>query len=576
MKPVLLRLYRAGVLVLIAWLIHAQDRWMKAQTEGALTVARVRDFFPEAASLGARDPASGAQAVLDAGENRIGLVAQTSPLSDKIIGYSGPTNTLIACDPQGKIIGLRVLHSDDTAEHLQEVLRHRDFFDAFKGLKIGDADARPRIDAVSGATLTSTAIAEGVLRRIGQEGPPLRFPREITLAEVQEILPQAVTLAPAGALSKSAARQAGSLRHEGVLEVLDATPQVIALACRTSPVSDSVVGYKGPTDSLLILDPEGTRVVSFRVRNSYDTKDYVGYVTGDRFFMHLFDGMGVNQLARLDFKEAKIEGVSGATETSWAVAEGLKRRAKTLTDAAARAPAWTRIRWNADSAGLCVMIAWSCVVAFTPLRGRAWVRALHQLLLVGYVGFFAGGMLSQALLVGWAAHGVPWTGAPALVLLAIAAFLLPLTTRHQFYCHHFCPHGALQQLVANRLKWQMHLPRGVSGLLEKIPLLLLALVLLTVMLGWRVNLNALEPFDAYLFRIAGWGTIGVAVAGLVASLFMPMAYCRYGCPTGALLKFVRYTGAADRFGMRDAVALVFVLGAAVIHLKREAWMAWMG
>ncbi len=222
------------------------------------------------------------------------------------------------------------------------------------------------------------------------------------------------------------------------------------------------------------------------------------------------------------------------------------------------------------------MIAWSCMVAFTPLRGLAWARVLHQVLLVGYVGFFAGGMISQAMLVGWARNGVPWAGAPALVLLAAAALVLPLVTRHQFYCHHFCPHGALQQLAAHRLKWQLHVSPGVSRVLEKIPLLLLALVLLTAMLGWRVNLNALEPFDAYLFRIAGWGTITVAIIGSVASLFVPMAYCRYGCPTGALLKFVRYAGAADRFGRRDALALLFVLGAAAIHWKREALMAWMG
>src|SRR4051794_7699004 len=98
---------------------------MKAQSEDALTVTKVRDFFPQAAVLGPRDPESGAHIVTGAGGERLGIVAQTAPLSDNIIGYSGPTNTLVACDAQGKVVGLRVLHSDDTTEHLQEVLRHR-------------------------------------------------------------------------------------------------------------------------------------------------------------------------------------------------------------------------------------------------------------------------------------------------------------------------------------------------------------------------------------------------------------------------------------------------------------------
>jgi polyferredoxin len=102
-------------------------------------------------------------------------------------------------------------------------------------------------------------------------------------------------------------------------------------------------------------------------------------------------------------------------------------------------------------------------------------------------------------------------------------------------------------------------PKSFSRLLEKMPLVLLVVVLLTALLGWRVNLNALEPFDAYLVRVAGWSTIIIAVVGLIASLFVPLAYCRYGCPTGALLKFIRYSGHADHFGKRDFAALGLTL-----------------
>ena len=59
------------------------------------------------------------------------------------------------------------------------------------------------------------------------------------------------------------------------------------------------------------------------------------------------------------------------------------------------------------------------------------------------------------------------------------------------------------------------------------------------MLSLPVSLVDIEPFDAWVFRVAGWATITVAIVGLVASLFVPMAYCRYGCPTGALLKFLQ-------------------------------------
>jgi len=65
----------------------------------------------------------------------LGTVAETSPGSDSIIGYSGPTNTLLAFDEQGAIIGLRILGSGDTPDHLAEVIRDRSFFKRFHGLR---------------------------------------------------------------------------------------------------------------------------------------------------------------------------------------------------------------------------------------------------------------------------------------------------------------------------------------------------------------------------------------------------------------------------------------------------------
>lgn len=553
LNPLLLRLYRAGVLAVIAWLIYDQHQWVKAQREGVLSVERIKDFFPEAVSLGSRDPASGLQRVFDATEETLGMVTQTAPLSDKIIGYSGPTNTLIACDAQGKVIGLRVLHTDDTPEHLAEVIKHRKFFEVFKGLKLGDTGAMPKVDAVSGATLTSTAIAEGVLKRLGQKGTSLRFPQEITLEEVKALVPEAASLKP-------------KAENAGVFEVFNTGNVCIAQACRTSPNSDAIVGYKGPTDTLMILDSSGRKLVAIHVRKSYDTTEYVGYVTGDRYFMNLFNGMETEKLAALDFAQAKVEGVSGATDTSWSVAEGLKRRAQSLQESSTPAKPWyAKITFKLADGLLLGVFLFSTVMTFSALRGRRWLRWLHHALLIGYAGWFSGAMLSQALLVGWARHGIPWQTAPMFTLLAALALSIPLFARRQFYCHHYCPHGALQMVLAHRLKWQLTIPARLGKWLEKIPGLLLALILAATMLAWNVNLNAWEPFDAWLIRVAGWGTITVALIGLTASLFVPMSYCRYGCPTGALFKFMRYTGQGDAFGKRDAVAFGLVTLAVVLR-----------
>ena len=544
LKPLALRLWRIALLALAVLAIH---RSHPDPTALPLTVDRIHDFFPTAASL---SPQNGMQAVKDASGITLGHVMQTSPEADDIIGYSGPTNTLIALDSRGKVLGLRILSSGDTTDHLAEVVRERSFFKQFTNQKAAElANLQPH--AVSGATLTSSAIAEGVLRRLGKSATTsLRFPDAITLDEVKKLEPRAASLRE----SKS---------HPGSHEVLDATNTVIALAVRTAPASDGTVGYKGPSDTFMLMDPAGTTLRGIALRRSYDTEQYVGYVTGDPAFLKTFDGMTTEKIAHIDFNAAGVEGVSGATQTSYGIAEGIRVRAESwLKETEARRSWWQQIRWRWQDTGHLTILLAAFVMAFTPLRGRPWCRHLHHVLLVIYGGFIAGEMLSQGLLAGWATHGTPWRNAHGLVLLAAVALLGPVFTSKQLYCHHICPHGALQQLLIRRLPWQWSPSKALDKALSKLPFLLLALVLFSVAFAWPVNLNTLEPFDAYLFRVAGWASIAIALLGLLWSLFTPLAYCRYACPTGALFKLLRFTGDADHFGTRDwlaALCLALVL-----------------
>jgi polyferredoxin len=244
------------------------------------------------------------------------------------------------------------------------------------------------------------------------------------------------------------------------------------------------------------------------------------------------------------------------------VAEGVRVRAQSLLqEAETKKPWWTRIRWRWQDAGHALVIAAAFAMAFTRLRGIAWCRHAHHALLVVYAGVISGEMLSQGLLTGWASNSAPWSSAVGLVALAAVALVGPVLTSKQLYCHHICPHGALQQLLARRLRWQWSPPKRVEAVLSLIPHALLALVFLIALRGWAVDLNALEPFDAYLFRIAGWASIVLALGGLAWALVTPLAYCRFGCPTGALFKMIRFTGSGDHLGLRDAIAAAMLAAA---------------
>jgi len=541
LRSLFIRLWRVGLLVAAVLVIRdAVQTRDRLEAAAALTPERVRDFFPDVDHLGEANPGNGWRTVFDRRDRAIGYATTTAPESDKIIGYSGPSHCLMVFNMKGQVTGVSLLKSHDTTEHVAEVVADEEFFAQFKAMKPG-GEVPEKLHAVTGATLTSAAITEGVLAKLGRaSGTSLRFPEEITLEEVTRLEGAARKLEP-------------SKQHPGGWDVLDAEGKKIAIAVRTSPVADGIAGYKGPTDTLMLLDASGTTLKRIAIRKSYETKRYLAYVTGDDYFLNLFNETTLEKMADMDFKEAKVEGVSGATETSWAVAESLKRRSQNLLEA--RPSGWLRqIRWRWQDTGHLVVILSALLMAFTYLRGITWLRHAHHGLLVLYAGLMAGELLSQGLLAGWAAHGTPWKSTPGFLLLAAVALLGPVFTSKHLYCHHICPHGALQQLLARRLKWRWHLSPRVERVLSLLPFVLLAFVLMSVVFGWGADLNSLEPFDAYVVSVAGWASISIAILGLIASLFQPLAYCKYGCPTGALFKLLRFTGDGDRLGVKDWLA----------------------
>ncbi len=383
----------------------------------------------------------------------------------------------------------------------------------------------------------------------------------ITVEEVRAIFPKAAELRP----------DAGERRGKFVW---DDQGHQLGYVLRTSPITDDVIGYCGWTDTLIAFDP-ALHVVGVRIRSSQDTREHVGDVRDDRYFMKTWNGKSWDEVAHTKPQDAGIEGVSGATMTSMAMAEGIMRRLRAANAALALPPPPMRFRWV--DAGLLAIILAALVLAFTGIHGKPWLRRGFQVLVIGYVGFFAGAPLAQSLFAGWMENGIPWRTAPVLVLLGAAALLVPWTTRKPLYCHHICPHGAAQELLGHFAPrgWRIALPKNFAAGLRWLPGLTLALVIAVVVLTLPTDLAHLEPFDAYGLRFAGVGTVSIAVVGLVASLFVPMAYCHYGCPTGALLEFVRTRGSTDHFSRRDVAALFLVALAEILVWKYQVIHAWI-
>lgn len=516
----------------------------------------VRRLIPTAESVDTELSSNGFWTVRDANGKTVAFAARTLPLAKDVVGYRGPSESLILLNTDLDVLGVSLIESTDTEEHVDAVLQDEFFFDQFRSWRWGGLQEGQKVDAVSGATLTSLAIAQGVLKRIGGDRPSLVFDRPLTLEELQEWFPSASSLESTDA----------SL---GLLN--DSDGDLLGRVIRTGPLSDSIVGYQGPTELLLKLtdDPEPV-VEAVRIRKSFDNEPYVDYVRTEYGFWPLYLGKTVPQLAELDLVAEEVEGVSGATMTSMAVAETLVAAStKFVREQAARAeiekasdePLWKR--WFANVRLLPIDAATITTLMLAYLASRlGWfrnktIRRVWLILVVVVIGLWAGNLISMALVAGWSAEGVAWRLAPGLAMITAIAFLLPPLTKSNPYCNHLCPHGALQQLVKPTAKSRRkrNPPRRLSRALSFLPGILLTIAYGCLVIYPKTDLSSWEPFHAYLFQIAGWGSIAFALATLVFSAFVPMGFCRFGCPTGRLLDHLRRKATSDRIQLADGVAL---------------------
>jgi polyferredoxin len=188
-------------------------------------------------------------------------------------------------------------------------------------------------------------------------------------------------------------------------------------------------------------------------------------------------------------------------------------------------------------------------------------RKIWLLAVIIVIGLWAGNLVSLALIAGWSVGGVAWQLAPGLAAIAMIAIAAPPLTGRNSYCNHLCPHGAVQQLIkpSRQSRRRFHPARNVSRWLRRIPALTLVAAYVALVTIPGIDLSGWEPFNAYLFAIAGWASISVAAVSLLVASVLPMVYCRFGCPTGSLLDYLRRSATSDRLQLGDLVAICLLV-----------------
>jgi len=497
----------------------------------------VTQWFPAAASIAPPQGDLGVRAVMDSSGVILGSVLQTSPLSDSIIGYVGPTNVLVALDSDQRILGFRVLRSADTPSHLAMI--PNGFPTSWHGKTAATLPAEMPI--VSGASLTSDAIAKGIAARLQNRAAEPWFSGEITLEAVHTLFPDATSFT-----------RAPNQRWW----MINGSEEPLGLIVLTTDCPTQHIGFQGPTAAMIGLTADLKTIVGVKILASRDNDSYVDAVKEELGYVTPFAGKSVESVIADTTPPNRALLVSGSSYT----ARSLVSQVRTTLEWATAPPKTTSpIRWQTRDTLLVLWIACCLLVAFTHLRGKSAVRVALQILCVALGGIFLTVMVSQGMLVGWASHGVPWQSYPGIVLVAAAALLIPIGTGKNSYCHHICPHGAIQNIAFGITDKKLTISPNLHKWLSRLPWLMLAAIFALAIAGWSGDFAAFEVFDAWSTGLAVLSfPVILFIVSLALSPFVRTPYCHYACPTGALLKFA--AGPTHRWLLRDTLAGIAVLG----------------
>ncbi len=293
----------------------------------------------------------------------------------------------------------------------------------------------------------------------------------------------------------------------------------------TTALAEDVIGYAGTTPVEVHI--VGERIEKVVALENVETPSYMNRVLTSGF-MNSWDGMTLKEAASVD-----IDAVSGATYTSVAVNGNVKRAAQYAAKVEASQKS---IFANFDLktvAGL-VVILLATLITLAKFRQK-WLIIAQLVLNVAVLGFWCKTFLSMSAFVSWASNGINLSLSIVTVVMFIIILLLPLFNRKGAYCHIYCPLGSAQELLGMIPIKKLKLKPAVNSFLNKLRYYILFILFFVMCLGVGFELMNYEAFSVFLFNSASTFVLVLAGLFLVLSLFIQRPYCRFVCPTGALL-----------------------------------------
>lgn len=337
------------------------------------------------------------------------------------------------------------------------------------------------------------------------------------------------------------AHEAKALKND----TLEVTPDG-AFVVNTKPLAKDVQGYGGPVP--LKIHIKDGRVAAVEAEPNAESPDFFNRA---KELLNHWQNKSVDEAM-----SEEVDAVSGATFSSRAIIANMQRglayakqHGQWGEDGSVGALGTSASPIEGGSAGAHGTSIPSIVALIAVLLGAVVPlfynnRRLHLVQLavnVVVLGLWTGTFVSYTLFLRIFAGGVSLSTIGALaapLLMLIVALIYPLAGRSGHYCANICPFGSAQELAGKLSRRKLRITPRVLKLLSVLRNLLWGVLMALLLTGTCTAWIDYELFTAFLYSSASvWVTV-LAALFLVLSVWVPRPYCRFVCPTGALVKSV--------------------------------------
>jgi len=303
----------------------------------------------------------------------------------------------------------------------------------------------------------------------------------------------------------------------------------------------SSIGYGGPVDMLVGINPEG-KIIGVQVVDHSETPGFFRLLPTNHYFEQFLE----KDLQQPLYVGESIDAVSGATMSSEAVANGIRKAAAEIDTSQLNVGMPEKVR--SIRVGIPEITLVSLFVTGYvghKLRGRDKRKLKKALrwatMVVGIVviGFMYNKPFTLSNVTSFLAGYWPGWRTNLYWFLLLGGILFVTTVQGKNpYCHWFCPFGSTQEVLSKLTDVNTYRPRSLHRVLKWAQRGIAFTAILLGLAFRQPGAASPEPFGTLFNQTGGWASWVLLILVLLASLIMYRPFCNYLCPLHPVVDFI--------------------------------------